>query len=103
MELKDTVAQMESSDYKERFIAEYMQTKIRYEKLKAFNTKIEAARRTSVASRTVMFTCRPAFMSSTSDSVSMTKQITLRTKETDRIFSSLYRSILQTLCKNKTI
>lgn len=46
-ELKDTVTLMESSDYKERFIAEYRQTKIRYEKLKAFNTKIEAARRTA--------------------------------------------------------
>lgn len=28
--------------YKERFVAEYWQTKIRYEKLKAFNNKIEA-------------------------------------------------------------
>lgn len=35
-----------SSDYKERFKAEYYQTKIRYERLKAFNTKIEAARMT---------------------------------------------------------
>ena len=34
---------MTSADYKERFIAEYQQTKIRYEKLKAFNNKIEAA------------------------------------------------------------
>jgi hypothetical protein len=38
---------MLSSDYKERFKAEYQQTKIRYEKLKAFNNKIEAARRTT--------------------------------------------------------
>ncbi len=45
-ELKDTVAMMNSPDYKERFKAEYWQTKIRYEKLKAFNTKIEAAHRT---------------------------------------------------------
>lgn len=45
MELKDTVEMMNSSDYKERFKAEYQQTKIRYEKLKKFNTKIEAARR----------------------------------------------------------
>lgn len=44
--LKDTVGMMNSADYKERFIAEYWQTKIRYEKLKAFNTKIEAARST---------------------------------------------------------
>lgn len=47
MELKDTVSMMNSEDYKERFIAEYQQTKIRYEKLKAFNTKIEAAERTA--------------------------------------------------------
>lgn len=47
MELKDTVEMMQSENYKERFKAEYYQTKIRYEKLKAFNTKIEASRRTS--------------------------------------------------------
>ena len=43
-ELKDTVSMMNSPDYKERFKAEYWQTKIRYEKLKVFNTKIEASR-----------------------------------------------------------
>jgi hypothetical protein len=43
MEFKDTIEMMQSPDYKERFKAEYYQTKIRYEKLKAFNTKIEAA------------------------------------------------------------
>ena len=42
MELKDTIKLMESEDYKERFIAEYYQTKIRYEKLKKLNNKIEA-------------------------------------------------------------
>ena len=47
MELKDTIQMMASEDYKERFKAEYYQTKIRYEKLKAFNTKIEAAERTN--------------------------------------------------------
>ena len=41
--LEDTVESMCSEDYKERFKAEYYQTKIRYEKLKKFNTKIEAA------------------------------------------------------------
>ena len=46
MELNDTVALMGSKDYKARYMAEYYQTKIRYEKLKAFNTKIEAAKRT---------------------------------------------------------
>lgn len=34
MELKDTVEMMISEDYKERFKAEYCQTKIRYGKLK---------------------------------------------------------------------
>ncbi len=37
-----TIDMMRSPDYKERFKAEYYQTKIRYEKLKAFNNKIEA-------------------------------------------------------------
>ena len=46
MELRNTAKGMESSDYKVRFAAEYWQTKIRYEKLKAFNNKLEAARRT---------------------------------------------------------
>ena len=41
-----TVAGMLSPDYKERFKAEYQQTKIRYEKLKAFCNRIEAAMRT---------------------------------------------------------
>ena len=43
--LKETTELMTSTDYKERFVAEYWQAKIRYEKLKAFNTKIEAAQR----------------------------------------------------------
>lgn len=41
-ELKDTVELMNSSDYKERFKAEYLQTKIRYEKLHAMTIKYEA-------------------------------------------------------------
>lgn len=45
-ELKTTIPLMTSEDYKERFKAEYLQTKIRYEKLKAFNNKIEAANMT---------------------------------------------------------
>ena len=48
MELKDTIEMMQSADYKERFKAEYKQTKIRYEKLKAFCNKIEAAQRTHI-------------------------------------------------------
>lgn len=39
-----TVEGMLSADYRERFKAEYQQTKIRYEKLKAFNNRIEAAK-----------------------------------------------------------
>lgn len=44
MILEDTVNGMISSDYKERFVAEYRQTKIRYEKLKHFCNRIEVAR-----------------------------------------------------------
>lgn len=43
MELKDTIDGMLSGDYKERFVAEYQQTKIRYEKLKNFCDRIELA------------------------------------------------------------
>ena len=44
MELKETIEKMTSVDYKERFIAEYQQTKIRYEKLKHFCDVIEASK-----------------------------------------------------------
>lgn len=44
---KKTVEGMLSADYKERFKAEYQQTKIRYEKLKAFCNRIEAAEMTA--------------------------------------------------------
>lgn len=42
MELKDTVAMMTSDDYKERFKAEYFQTKIRYTKLHQMIVKMDA-------------------------------------------------------------
>lgn len=42
MELKDTVDLMLSYDYKERFKAEYYQTKIRYDKLHKILVKYEA-------------------------------------------------------------
>lgn len=42
MELKDTVTLMSSDDYKERFKAEYWQTKIRYEKLHRMVIKLDA-------------------------------------------------------------
>lgn len=42
MELKDTVDLMNSEDYKDRFKAEYFQTKIRYEKLNKMLTKLDA-------------------------------------------------------------
>lgn len=42
MELKDTVELMNSSDYKDRFKAEYYQAKIRYDKLDDITVKYEA-------------------------------------------------------------
>ena len=42
MELKETVETMLSDDYKERFKAEYQQTKIRYDKLDNMTIKYEA-------------------------------------------------------------
>lgn len=39
--LKKTVELMTSNDYVDRFVAEYLQTKIRYEKLKYLNIKID--------------------------------------------------------------
>lgn len=42
MELKDTIPMMDNPDYKERFKAEYYQTKIRYEKLHKMYIKYEA-------------------------------------------------------------
>lgn len=41
MELKDTIEMMTSSDYKERFKAEYYQAKIRAEKLDSMLNKYE--------------------------------------------------------------
>lgn len=42
IELSDTVSLMVSTDYVDRFIAEYAQTKLRYEKLRAMIVKYEA-------------------------------------------------------------
>lgn len=42
MELKDTVKLMNSTDYKDRFIAEYEQVKIRYNKLHEMLIKYKA-------------------------------------------------------------
>lgn len=42
MELKDTIDLMNSADYRERFKAEYYQTKIRYDKLHKMIVKMEA-------------------------------------------------------------
>lgn len=42
MELKDTIDLMNSEDYKDRFKAEYYQTKIRYDKLHNMLIKHEA-------------------------------------------------------------
>lgn len=40
--LEETIDLMQSSDYKERFIAEYVQLKLRFLKLKKTNIKIDA-------------------------------------------------------------
>lgn len=42
MEIKDTIEMMQSADYKERFKAEYVQTKIRYDKLHRMLIKADA-------------------------------------------------------------
>ena len=42
MDLQDTIELMVSNDYKERFIAEYCQLKIRYNKLMAMLDKWDA-------------------------------------------------------------
>ena len=42
MELQETIEMMCSADYKERFKAEYYQTKTRYEKLHKLTVKYEA-------------------------------------------------------------
>lgn len=42
MRMSETVDLMNSKNYKERFVAEYWQTKIRYEALRKMNTKIDA-------------------------------------------------------------
>lgn len=42
MELKDTIDLMNSADYRERFKAEYYQTRIRYDKLHKMIVKMEA-------------------------------------------------------------
>ena len=41
MELKDTIELMTSESWKDRFVAEYLQTKIRYEKLHKLIVKRE--------------------------------------------------------------
>lgn len=42
MELKETVEMMSSVDHKDRFRAEYLQAKIRYDKLDVMTVKYEA-------------------------------------------------------------
>ena len=42
MDLLSTIELMQSADYKERFVAEYLQTKIRSEKLRDMLVKYEA-------------------------------------------------------------
>lgn len=57
MELKNTIEGMTSTDYKERFKAEYQQTEIRYTKLRNFCDKIEAYERFGVAENVPMHDC----------------------------------------------
>lgn len=42
MALRETALLMESADYRERMLAEYWQTKIRYERLKKLTIRLEA-------------------------------------------------------------
>lgn len=42
LDLVGTISLMQSDDYKERFIAEYLQTKIRYDKLHKMIVKYKA-------------------------------------------------------------
>lgn len=42
MDLRDTIEMMQSEDFRERFKAEYWQTKIRYQKLHDMTIKYEA-------------------------------------------------------------
>lgn len=44
--LEGTIPSMRSPEYKQRFVAEYLQTKIRYEKLKSLNNKYLATKET---------------------------------------------------------
>ena len=44
MELRDTIELMNSADWKDRFKAEYLQTKIRYEKLHKLIVKREVGK-----------------------------------------------------------
>lgn len=46
MEYKDTVELMLSDDYRQRMVAEYQQTKIRYGKLKKYCNSIQSAQMT---------------------------------------------------------
>ena len=54
MKLCETTKFMISVDYKDRFIAEYWQTKIRYEKLKTLNTKIELSMKYGIGDASVV-------------------------------------------------
>lgn len=54
MNLIETMTLMISGSYKDRFKAEYYQTKIRYEKLKSLNNKIEAYHHLDYDKRNIM-------------------------------------------------
>ncbi len=55
MELKDTIEQMTSTDYKERFKAEYWQLKIRCEKLETFIDEVEKGKKETTCPLSVLY------------------------------------------------
>ena len=55
MELKDTIEMMQSSDYQERFKAEFYQTKIRYNKLMQMIVNWDSLDFAPVCSRDIYF------------------------------------------------
>lgn len=63
MELKDTIKMMNSEDFKERFKAEYYQTKTRYDKLHKMLIKYEAGSTHYVLDKATIKTtrCQPTF------------------------------------------
>lgn len=63
MELNDTIELMRSKDYTDRFLAEYYQTKIRYEKLaKIINKHVEGTLEFELKARIKTLICQKIVM-----------------------------------------